>query len=578
MRQIKLFVPQRTLKTLTFLNLHFFQRVILTAKAVTIKLIKYNFTKEITLMSKSKNKASVQRRPTGLIILDGWGKNEDSTYDAIQQANTPNWDSLLKNYQNTLINTSGERVGLPDGQMGNSEVGHMNLGAGRVVYQELTRIQKDIDDGRFFQNNALLKAMDSATDRNDKVHIIGLLSDGGVHSHIDHIKAVVKMAGDRGAKVVVHAIVDGRDTPPQSALKYIKELEDYLQEIEVGRIASVIGRYFALDRDNRWDRVHQAYDLITCGDAEFKADSALEAIEAGYARGETDEFVQATAIMNKAGKKTKIKDGDSIIFMNFRSDRARQLTKAFIAEDFADFHRCRVPRLSEFVTLTEYKKSYEKFGALIAYRPTKMRNTYGEYVAKKGLTQLRIAETEKYAHVTFFFNGGVDEPNEGEYRTLIPSPQVATYDLQPEMSLPELTEKLVEAIKSNKYDTFICNIANPDMVGHTGDMKACIKAVEAVDSALKEILDALKEVGGEAIVTADHGNIELLYDVENNAPFTAHTTLPVPLVYFGERECKLRADGALCDVIPSLFNMMDIGQPKEMTGESLCQFKETLNN
>ena len=524
-------------------------------------------------MSKTKNKTTVQRRPTGLIILDGWGKNEDKTYDAIQHANTPNWDNLLKNYQNTLITTSGKRVGLPEGQMGNSEVGHMNLGAGRVVYQELTRIQKDIDDGRFFQNNALLKAMDSAADRDEKVHIIGLLSDGGVHSHICHIKSAIKMAGERGAKVIVHVIVDGRDTPPKSALKYINELEDYMQEIETGRIASVVGRYFALDRDSRWDRVHQAYDLFTCGEAEFKAESAAKAVEESYARGETDEFVQATAIMNKSGKKTKIKDGDSIIFMNFRSDRARQLTKAFIAEDFADFHRCKVPRLSEFVTLTEYKKSYEKFGALIAYRPTKMRNTYGKYVAKKGLTQLRIAETEKYAHVTFFFNGGVDEPNEGEYRTLIPSPQVATYDLQPEMSLPELTVKLVDAIKSGKYDTFICNIANPDMVGHTGDMDACIKAAEAVDYALKEILDALKEAGGEAIVTADHGNMELLYDVENDAPLTAHTTFPVPLVYFGERECFIRENGALCDVIPTLFNMMDIGQPKEMTGETLCLFK-----
>jgi len=524
-------------------------------------------------MSKTTKKSTVKRRPTGLIILDGWGKNEDPTYDAIQQANTPNWDALLKNYKNTLIETSGKRAGLPDGQMGNSEVGHMNLGAGRVVYQELTRIQKDIDDGRFFQNNALLKAIDSAVDRDHKIHILGLLSDGGVHSHINHIKAAIKMANDRGAKVIVHVIVDGRDTPPQSALKYIEELENFMAEIGTGRIASVIGRYFALDRDNRWDRVHQAYDLITCGEAEFQADSAKEAVEAGYARNETDEFIKATAIMNKNGKKTKIKDGDSVIFMNFRSDRARQITKAFIAEDFEDFHRCQVPRLSEFVTLTEYKKSYEKLGALIAYRPTKMRNTYGEYVAKKGLTQLRIAETEKYAHVTFFFNGGVDEPNEGEYRTLIPSPQVTTYDLQPEMSLPELTEKLVEAIKSNKYDTFICNIANPDMVGHTGNMEACIKAVEAVDLALKKILNALKEAGGEAIVTADHGNIELLYDIENNTPFTAHTTFKVPLIYVGDRDCKLKTGGALCDVIPSLFHMMDIGQPKEMTGESLISFK-----
>ena len=523
-------------------------------------------------MKNTGKKTTIKRRPTGLIILDGWGQNNDDSYNAISIASTPNWDSLVKNHPTTLITTSGTRVGLPEGQMGNSEVGHMNLGSGRVVYQELTRIQKDIDDGRFFQNNALLKAIDSAADRDHKVHIIGLLSDGGVHSHINHIKAAIQMAGERGAKVLVHVIVDGRDTAPQSALKYIEELEHFMQEIDCGRIVSVVGRYFALDRDNRWDRVHQAYDLITCGEAEFEASSAAEAIEDGYEREETDEFIQATAITNKNGKTSKIKDGDSIIFMNFRSDRARQLTKAFIAEDFADFHRCRVPRLSEFVTLTEYKKSYEKFGALIAYRPSKLKNTYGEYVAKKGLTQLRIAETEKYAHVTFFFNGGVDEPNEGEFRTLIPSPQVATYDLQPEMSLPELTEKLVAAIKSNKFDTFICNIANPDMVGHTGDLDACIKAAESVDQALREILDALKEVGGEAIVTADHGNMELLYDVENDEPLTSHTTFPVPLVYYGNRDVTLQADGALCDVIPSLFNMMEIGQPKEMTGQSLIKF------
>ncbi len=521
-------------------------------------------------MSETKK---IQRRPTGLIILDGWGYSPDTKYNAIAQANLPVWDALLKNYPNTLINTSGMFVGLPSGQMGNSEVGHMNLGAGRVVYQELTRIQKDIDDGRFFQNNALLKAMDDATARKHKVHILGLLSDGGVHSHIAHMKAAIKMAHDRGAEVLFHAIVDGRDVSPKSALEFINDLEAYMAELGGGRIASVIGRYFALDRDSRWDRVEAAYNLITCGVAEFEYATAAESIDAAYARGETDEFLQASAILDSDGKRSAIEDGDSMIFMNFRSDRAREITKSYIAEDFADFHRCRVPMLSAFVTLTEYKKSFEKLGAIIAYRPTNLKNTYGEVIASNGLTQLRIAETEKYAHVTFFFNGGIDEPNENEHRILVPSPNVRTYDMQPEMSLPELTDKFVEAIHSGKYDTFICNIANPDMVGHTGNIPACIKAAEAVDIALERILAALKTVGGEAIITADHGNMELLFNEAKNAPLTSHTTFPVPLVYFGERSCALKDDGALCDVIPTLFDMMDVDKPKEMTGKSLCEFK-----
>lgn len=511
----------------------------------------------------------IQRRPTGLIILDGWGHRTETKYNAIAQANTPNWDALVKDYNDTLITTSGMAVGLPEGQMGNSEVGHMNLGAGRVVYQELTRIQKDIDDGRFFQNNALLKAIDAASDRDKRVHILGLLSDGGVHSHINHIKASIKLAHDRGAKVYVHIFTDGRDTSPQSALGYIEELETFMAELGGGRIASVTGRYYALDRDNRWDRVKQTYDVIACGTAKFEAASAKEAVEQAYERGETDEFIQATAIPRESGKNVRVKDGDSIIFMNFRSDRARQLTKAFIADDFADFHRCKLPMLSQFVTLTEYKKSFEKFGALIAYRPTKLRNTYGEYVAKKGLRQLRIAETEKYAHVTFFFNGGVEEPNEGESRILVNSPQVATYDLQPEMSLPEVKAKLIGAIESGEFDTFICNIANPDMVGHTGVFDACVKAVEAVDEALGEILAAIKKAGGEAIVTADHGNMEMLFDETKNEPLTSHTTFPVPMIYFGERGFTLKEGGALCDVIPTLFDMMEIGQPEDMTGQSL---------
>jgi len=511
----------------------------------------------------------LNNRPTGLIILDGWGYREATQHNAIAQAHTPNWDQLVNTHHHTLINTSGMAVGLPDGQMGNSEVGHMNLGAGRVVYQELTRIQKDIDDGRFFQNNALLKAIDSAIDRDRKVHILGLLSDGGVHSHIDHIKASIQMAHERGAKVLVHVFTDGRDTAPQSAIQYIEELENFMAELGGGTIASVTGRYYALDRDNRWERVKQAYDVITCGISELEAASAKEAVEQAYARGENDEFIKATAIPRANGKRQRVRDGDSIIFMNFRSDRSRQLTKAFIFDDFADFHRCKTPVLSAFVTLTEYKKNFEKFGARIAYRPTKLRNTFGEYVSKKGLTQLRIAETKKYAHVTFFFNGGVEEPNANEHRVLINSTQVATYDLQPEMSLPELTEKLIHAIRSGQYDTFICNIANPDMVGHTGDFDACIKAAEAVDKALGEILTALKDVNGEAIVTADHGNMEMLFNEETGKPLTSHTTFPVPMVYFGDKDYPLKTDGALCDVIPTLLDMMGLDKPEEMTGTSL---------
>ena len=516
------------------------------------------------------NTPKLNHRPVGLLILDGWGYREDDQDNAIAQAHTPNWDALYANHPHTLIKTSGLAVGLPEGQMGNSEVGHMNLGAGRVVYQELTRIQKDIDDGRFFQNNALLKAVDAAADRGHAVHILGLLSDGGVHSHINHIKAAVKLASERGAEVFVHAFTDGRDTAPKSAIQYIEDLENYMAEIKGGRIASITGRYFALDRDNRWDRVRKAYDVITCGISEFNATSAVEAVEKAYERGETDEFIQPTEILTEDGGRTKVQDGDSIIFMNFRSDRARQLTRAFIEDDFADFHRCAAPVLSEFVTLTEYNKNFEKFGALVAYRPTKLRNTLGEYIAKQGLKQLRIAETEKYAHVTFFFNGGVEAPNENEVRVLINSPQVKTYDLQPEMSLPELTEKLTTAIRSGEFDVFICNIANPDMVGHTGNMEACIKAVEAVDAALGEIVRTMEEVGGEMLVTADHGNIEMLIDPETGKPLTSHTTLPVPLIYVGKENCQLREGGILADIAPTLLDMMGLDKPEEMTGESLC--------
>ncbi|QKI88338.1 2,3-bisphosphoglycerate-independent phosphoglycerate mutase [Thiomicrorhabdus xiamenensis] len=518
-----------------------------------------------------KPKIKVKHRPTGLIILDGWGHREETEFNAIAQANTPNFDKLMAENPNTLISTSGMDVGLPHGQMGNSEVGHMNLGAGRVVYQELTRIQKDIDDGRFFSNNALNNAIDKAVERDHVVHIMGLLSDGGVHSHINHIKAALKLAADRGAKTVLHIFSDGRDTAPQSALKYIDDIENTINELKGDlSIGSITGRFYALDRDNRWERTEEAYSVICCGKAEFKADSAREAVEAAYERGETDEFIQPTVILNKKGKKSKIKDGDSVIFMNFRSDRARQLTRAFILSDFAEFHRCNTPLLAAFVTLTEYHKNFENFGATIAYRPSNLKNTFGEVISKLKLRQLRIAETEKYAHVTFFLNGGVEAPYLGEDRILIPSPKVRTYDLQPEMSVGELTEKLVEAIESDKYDTFICNIANPDMVGHTGNMEACIKAVEAVDEALGKILNAIEKAGGQCIVTADHGNMEMLQDPETGEPFTSHTTFPVPLVYFGpKKDVKLRSGARLPDVMPTMLDIMEIPQPEEMDGVSI---------
>ena len=516
------------------------------------------------------NKPTIANRPTGLLILDGWGYRQETENNAIAMANTPNWDALLQNHPHTTIFTSGMNVGLPEGQMGNSEVGHMNLGAGRIVYQELTRIQKDIDDGRFFNNNSLLQAIDTAVSRKKKVHILGLLSDGGVHSHINHIKASIKLACERGAEVFIHAFTDGRDTAPQSALIYIAELENFLNDYPKAKIVSITGRYYALDRDNRWDRVKKAYDVISAGISDFTAETAAQAVEAAYARDENDEFVQATEIKKAGEESIQIQDGDSIIFMNFRSDRARQLTEAFINEDFAEFHKANAPILSEFVTLTEYKKTFEKFGVLVAYRSTKLLNTYGEYVSKLGLKQLRIAETEKYAHVTFFFNGGVEQPNENEDRTLINSPKVATYDLQPEMSLPELTEKLVAAIESNQYDTFICNIANPDMVGHTGVIPACIKAAEAVDLALGKIVAAMQASGGDLLVTADHGNMELMVEPSTGEPLTSHTTLPVPFVYVGTQNIEMREGGILADVSPTLLALMDIPKPEEMTGTSIC--------
>lgn len=507
-----------------------------------------------------------QHRPTGLIILDGWGYREASDFNAIAQANTPNFNALWSTYPHTLINTSGGVVGLPDGQMGNSEVGHLNLGAGRIVYQELTRISKSINDGDFFRNPALCAAMDSVVTNKKTLHLMALLSDGGVHSHIYHLKAAIKMAVDKGVeRIYIHAFTDGRDVAPQSAMDYIADLDRFLQDKPNARIATLIGRYFALDRDNRWDRVSQAYNLICHGEAEFTASRAEQAVQQAYARGEIDEFIKATRI----GAKVEVKDGDAMIFMNYRSDRVRQLTRAFIEPNFTAFERTQVPKLSHYVTLTEYHKDFVHFGASIAFGSVELKNTFGEYVSNLGLTQLRIAETEKYAHVTFFLNGGVEIPFPGEDRILVPSPKVATYDLQPEMSVAEVSKKLCEAIASGKYDTFICNIANPDMVGHSGNLAACIKAVEAVDTALGEIVAAMKAVGGEMIITADHGNIEQLIDPVTGQPHTAHTTNLVPLIVFSERPFTLREGGSLPDVMPTILTMMDIPQPKEMTGKSL---------
>ncbi|WP_127471459.1 2,3-bisphosphoglycerate-independent phosphoglycerate mutase [Thiomicrorhabdus aquaedulcis] len=509
-----------------------------------------------------------KNRPTGLLILDGWGYREEREHNAIAQGNTPNWDQLMATRPHALIHTSGMAVGLPHGQMGNSEVGHTNLGAGRVVYQELTRIQKDIDEGGFFTNPTLIQAIDAAVNKHAQVHIFGLLSDGGVHSHIEHIKAAITLAVQRGATPLVHIFTDGRDTPPQSALLYIAQLEAHLAQTG-GRIVSVIGRFYAMDRDNRWERVTAAYNTLCCAQASFSAASAAEAVEAAYARGENDEFVQPTVIINTEPA-AHINDGDSVLFMNYRSDRARQLTNAFLNPEFNEFERVKTPVLSHFVTLTEYNKTFVSLGATIAYGPTDLKNTFGEVVSNLNLKQLRIAETEKYAHVTFFLNGGLETPYPGEDRILVPSPQVRTYDLQPEMSVGELTEKLVGAIESGKYDTFICNIANPDMVGHTGNFAACIKAVEAVDEALGKILTAIEKANGQVIVTADHGNIEMLVDPITGDPFTSHTTFPVQCVYVGPRECVLRDGGSLPDVIPTLLDLMDIAKPTEMTGVSLC--------
>ncbi len=519
-------------------------------------------------MSKPNEAMSKPPSPIALIILDGWGYSENPESNAIMSASTPVWDRLWKEFPHTLIKTSGADVGLPADQMGNSEVGHLNLGAGRVVYQEFTRVSRSIRTGSFFKNRTLTEAVDAANANNKAVHILGLLSPGGVHSHEDHIHAMIKLAVERGCKnVYVHAFLDGRDTAPKSATESLALIQERFTEYGGGQIASVIGRYYSMDRDHRWPRIQAAYDLITQGKAEFEANTPQQALDMAYARDETDEFVLPTRILDAQGKTITVNDGDSIIFMNYRSDRARQITRPFIEDDFDGFEREAIPKLASFTSLTEYKADFD---APVAFPAERLRNTLGEYLAKLGMHQLRIAETEKYAHVTFFFNGGVEDPYDGEDRILVPSPLVATYDQQPEMNAEEVTDKLIAAIESGKYDTIICNYANPDMVGHSGKFDAAVKAIEALDYYLGRLARAMHAAGGEMLITADHGNAELMLSPTTGQPQTSHTTNPVPMIYVG-REAKLKDGGSLADIAPTLLTLMDLPQPDDMTGQSLVE-------
>jgi 2,3-bisphosphoglycerate-independent phosphoglycerate mutase len=509
--------------------------------------------------------------PVLLIILDGFGYREEQDSNAIAAAHKPNWDRLWQDYPHTLVNTSATAVGLPPNQMGNSEVGHLNIGAGRVVYQEISRIDIDIKEGRFFNNPALNAAIQTAIDNQSALHILGLLSAGGVHSHASHIHAMLKMAAQAGLKkIYLHPFLDGRDCPPKSAAPLLAALQMQCDNLGVGQIASVVGRYFAMDRDNRWERVQLAYDVITRGVGKFTAPSASAALEFAYARDETDEFVQSTSIVPDGTAAIQIKDGDALVFMNFRADRARELTRALSDENFDDFTRAYFPKLANITTLASYGEAFKQHSA---YRPELINNTFGEYLSDLGLKQLRIAETEKYAHVTYFMNGGKEQPFPGEERIMVPSPKVATYDLKPEMNAFEVTDKLEEAILSKNFHAIMCNYANGDMVGHSGNMEAAVKAIETLDVCLGRIVKAMQSIGGEVIITADHGNAEQMLDPITNQPHTAHTLNPVPLLYVG-RAAQLVSDGcALRDIAPSLLYMMGLPQPPEMTGQNLIKLQ-----
>jgi 2,3-bisphosphoglycerate-independent phosphoglycerate mutase len=510
------------------------------------------------------------KKPTVLIILDGWGHREEVKDNAIANGDTPNWDRLWQQAPHTLVSGSGLDVGLPAGQMGNSEVGHMSLGSGRVIYQNITRIDQAIADGTFNQNPAYTAAVDKAIAAGGAVHLFGLLSPGGVHSHEDQIFAAARLAAQRGAsEVYLHAFLDGRDTPPRSAGPSLEKADALFEELGCGRVASITGRYYAMDRDNRWERVEPAYRLLTEGVATYEAPDAIAGLEAAYQRNENDEFVLPTIIRPDGSAPARVKDGDAVLFMNFRSDRAREITRAFVDADFDGFNRRVQPDLADFVTTTEYAADIP---ASCAFPPEHLDNVLGDYLAQQGMTQLRIAETEKYAHVTFFFSGGREELFPGEERELIPSPDVATYDLQPEMSAPEVTDKLVAAIRSGQYDLIVCNYANGDMVGHTGVYDAAIKAVQALDECLGRVEEALLDVDGQALVTADHGNCEQMVDYQSGQNHTQHTTELVPLVYIGNRPIALDPQGGiLADIAPTLLGLMDVAQPAEMTGRNLAE-------
>jgi 2,3-bisphosphoglycerate-independent phosphoglycerate mutase len=504
-----------------------------------------------------------------LLILDGFGARPDAPDNAITRARMPHWNEILAHHAHGTIDASEMHVGLPDGQMGNSEVGHLNIGAGRVVYQDLTRIDHAIATGEFASNPVLRDALARARSGTGAVHVLGLLSPGGVHSHEKHIAAMVALAADAGVKrVLVHAFLDGRDTPPKSAAASIAFMERACASHPGARIATVTGRYYAMDRDQRWERVKPAYDALVDGRARFGAPDAAAALAAAYARGETDEFVQATVVTGPDGRAATMDDGDVVVFMNFRADRARQLTRALTEAAFDGFPRTRVPKLAAFVCLTRYGDDFARLP--VAFGPQSVDNGFGAWLASHGRTQLRIAETEKYAHVTYFFNGGTEAVYPGEDRILVPSPKVATYDLKPEMSAYEVTDKLVAAIGSGKYDAIVCNYANGDMVGHTGKLDAAIRAVEVLDACIGRVVEAARRAGGEVVITADHGNVEMMYDASTGQPHTAHTLDVVPFVYVG-RPATVAPGGALKDIAPTLLALMRLPQPAEMSGRPLVQ-------
>lgn len=511
------------------------------------------------------------KSPIALVILDGWGiGNEQDSYNAIVQSETPNVKLLSQLYPTTTLTCSGEAVGLPDGQMGNSEVGHLNIGAGRVVYQELTRITKEIREGDFYKNSDLVKVVEQAKAHDSGLHLMGLVSDGGVHSHIDHVYALLELAKRHGlTKVYVHAFLDGRDVPPSSALGYIEALEAKMAEIGVGRIASIVGRYYAMDRDKRWDRVEGAYNMMVCRQGESAA-SATAAIEQSYKLGKTDEFVAPTVISGCGD--CGIKANDGVIFFNFRPDRARELTHVFVDKEFSGFERSAGYLPLHFATMTQYE---ENLPVAVAYKPHFLKNTLGEVFESAGLSQLRIAETEKYAHVTFFFNGGEEKPYEGEERILVASPKVATYDMQPEMSAIEVTDKLLAALKTEKFDLIILNFANSDMVGHTGKLDAAIKAVATVDTCVGRVVEAMRAQGGVTLITADHGNAEMMLDHATQEPFTAHTTNDVPFIIVSEQHRgSTLSKGILADIAPTILDLAGIQIPAQMTGKSLLSNKK----